>query len=193
MTVISQGITMSVKEMKKYYDKADEVERAIIQHSATAGGVALIPCPGIEAGMLLIQIRMYKKIHDITGIPIFSKEILWNIGKFILSQVAGLLGALTALFVASVALRWIPGANFIAGFAQAPIIGIGNYICGITYYKMLGEILSNGNFNDIASGSVDLESTIARLNAMSKESLRAAKEKGNEVMKAALMRRFFVI
>ena len=35
MTVISQGITMSVKEMKKYYDKADEVERAIIQHSAT--------------------------------------------------------------------------------------------------------------------------------------------------------------
>ena len=84
MHIPHQCFTQAAKEVQKYYEAADEVEQSIIKHSVTAGALALVPLPGIaEVAMLIAQIRMYKRIHEITGVKFFSDQVFWNIGKFI--------------------------------------------------------------------------------------------------------------
>lgn len=183
MHIPHQCFTQAAKEVQKYYEAADEVEQSIINHSVTAGALALVPLPGIaEVAMLIAQIRMYKRIHEITGVKFFSDQVFWNIGKFILSQVSGTLLGLASFFVILSVCKWIPGGNFIAGFAQAPVIGVGNYVCGITYYKMLGEILQSGKLDSLVSGNIDV---IKNTVAMQKDSVRASKAQGDAAMAGA--------
>ena len=51
----------------QYRKCASDVEKNIIDHSLVAGALTLIPLPVVtEVALIFCQIRMYKKIHEIT-------------------------------------------------------------------------------------------------------------------------------
>ena len=183
MHIPHQCFTLAAKEVQKYYKAADEVEQSIINHSVTAGALALVPLPGIaEVAMLIAQIRMYKRIHEITGVKFFSDQVFWNIGKFILSQVAGTLTIFAAFFILLAGMKFIPFANFVAGIIQAPVVGVANYVCGVTYYKMLGEILRSGKLDSLNAGNLD---AIKSTEAVKKDSIKESKADGDVAMAGA--------
>ena len=166
-----------------YYRSADDVEKSIVSHSVTAGALALVPLPGYsEAACLLVQMGMYKRIHDITGIPIFSDQIAKNIGKFILSQVAGLFGGLVAVFGVFAVAKFVPGLGFIAGIGEAPVVGVMNYVCGKVYYTMLGELLRTGDISKLDSQNI--KETLKRMQCFQKADLEKFKAEGKSAMKS---------
>lgn len=139
--------------LKQWYATADEVHRRIFWHSCVNGAIALIPVPlAGEAACIVNQIAMYRKINELVGVR-FSDNVLRNVGKFLLSQCAGVAaGAVIVIGVSAVA-KFIPGLNFIGGLAEASVAGAVNYVCGEAYYQMLGNVMKAGG----TSGASDAE------------------------------------
>lgn len=164
----------------QWYRSTDEAQKLIIRHSCIAGAIALIPLPVVgEIAIIVNQVAMYRGINRLAGVT-FSQNVLKNIGKFLLSQVAGILGGAAAIFGIAAAVKFIPGLNFLAGVAEAPIAGVANYICGIAYFKMLGGYIvacGGSAFSD--------EETLRRMKeqSLSNDDIRNLKTEAEEKMK----------
>ena len=163
----------AAKAMQLWYNSQDEAQKLIIRHACIGGAIAMIPIPLVgEISVIVNQIAMYRGLNKLTGVT-FSQAVLKNIGKVLLSQVAGVLGGVAALFTVSAAVKFIPGVNFLAGFAQAPIAGVANYVCGVAYFKMLGGFIAAGGGEGLSDGEI-----IKRMKeySLSAEEIRAAEE-----------------
>lgn len=112
--------------------------------------------------------------------PRFSENVLKSIGKFIVSQVAGILGGVFAVLVGVAVAKWVPGLNFIAGFIAAPAAGVANYVCGKVYYEMLGGYIRNGGDRDLSEDEI-----IQRMKAemVSKEKIGEMRDEAKKIMK----------
>ena len=92
--------------------RKDEAEKLIVKHSCIGGAITLIPVPVVgEIAVIVNQIAMYRGLNKLIGIK-FSKNVMKVIGRFLVSQVAGVLVAGTALFAVGAVLKFIPGVNF---------------------------------------------------------------------------------
>ena len=172
----------AAKAMQLWYNSQDEAQKLIIRHSCIGGAITLIPIPLVgEISVIVNQIAMYRGINKLTGVS-FSQNVLKNVGKFLVSQVAGVLGGMTALFGIGAAAKFIPGLNFVAGFAQAPVAGVANYVCGIAYFKMLGGLIAAGGGNGLSDDEI-----ISRMkeHSLSEDEIRAAKAEAKRRMKGA--------
>ena len=181
--IISPGtVKVAGRAVEQWYNSQDEAQKLILKHSCIGGAIALIPIPVVgEIAVIVNQITMYRGINKLTGVS-FSQNVLKNIGKFIVSQVAGVLGGMTAVFGIGAAIKFIPGLNFLAGIAQAPIAGVANYVCGIVYFKMLGGIIAAGGLEGLSD-----EEIMRRIKAqmLSPDEIRKAKAEAKERMKGA--------
>ena len=178
----SATIKIAGKQVQYWYDSQDEAQKLIFRHSCIGGAIALIPIPVVgEIAVIVNQIAMYRGINTLAGVS-FSQNVLKNIGKFLLSQAAGVLGGMAALFGIGAAVKFIPGLNFIAGFAQAPVAGVANYVCGIAYFKMLGGFIAAGGSSGLSDDEI-----IRRMKdqALSDSEIRQAKADAEGKMKDA--------
>ena len=150
----STNLKIAGKSMSHWFNSQDEAQKLIFRHSCIGGAIALIPIPVVgEIAVIVNQIAMYRGINKLVGIS-FSQSVLKNIGKFLLSQAAGAIGGMAALFGVGAAVKFIPGLNFIAGFAQAPVAGVANYICGIVYFNMLGGFMEEGGSDGLSDDEI---------------------------------------
>ena len=150
----STNLKIAGKSMSHWFNSQDEAQKLIFRHSCIGGAIALIPIPIVgEIAVIVNQIAMYRGINKLVGIS-FSQSVLKNIGKFLLSQAAGAIGGMAALFGVGAAVKFIPGLNFIAGFAQAPVAGVANYICGIVYFNMLGGFMEEGGSDGLSDDEI---------------------------------------
>lgn len=178
----STTMKISGRQVQAWLKAQDDVQNLIFKHSCIGGAIALIPIPVVgEIAVIVNQIAMYRGINKLAGVS-FSQNVLKNIGKFLLSQVAGVLGGMAALFGIGAAVKFIPGMNFLAGFAQAPVAGVANYVCGVAYYKMLGKFISNGGCEGLSDDEI-----IQRMKAqsLSNSDILAAKAEAQSKMKGA--------
>ena len=139
-----------------------------------------IPVAG-EVAVIINQVAMYRGINKLVGIN-FSDNILKNIGKFLLSQLAGVGVGMAALIGVTAVGKFIPGLNFLAAIAQAPAAGVANYVCGIAYYHMLGKFLKSGGN---AYFSEDDVIRMMRNSSLSLDELKKVKEEAERQMKNA--------
>ena len=178
----SATIKIAGKQVQYWYDSQDEAQKLIFRHSCIGGAIALIPIPVVgEIAVIVNQIAMYRGINKLAGVS-FSQNVLKNIGKFLLSQAAGVLGGMAALFGIGAAVKFIPGLNFVAGFAQAPVAGVANYVCGIAYFKMLGGFIEAGGSEGLSDDEI-----IRRMkeHSLSEEEIRQAQAEARQQMKDA--------
>ena len=182
-SVINSGtMKIALKSASQWYNMQDEVSQMIIEHSCIAGAISLLPIPGVvECGCFANQITMYVRINKMAGVS-FSKNVLKCIGKFLVSQLAGLGVGLAGAVVATSALRFIPGVGVIAGFVQAPLVGVVNYTCGMVYYKMLGKFLEAGGGDGLSDDEI-----IKRMKdcSLSNAEVLSVKEDAQNAMKGA--------
>lgn len=170
------------KCLEQWAKAQDDVVNLIFKHSCIGGAIALIPIPVVgEIAVIVNQIAMYRGINKLVGIN-FTDNILKNIGKFLLSQLAGIGVGMAALLGITAAAKFIPGFNFIAGFAQAPAAGVANYVCGIAYYRMLGKFLENGGSDNSSEEDII---RMMRNSALSEEELRHVKKEAESRMDGA--------
>ena len=89
---------------------------------------------------------------------------------------------MAALFGIGAAVKFIPGLNFVAGFAQAPVAGVANYVCGIAYFKMLGGFIATGDSSGLSDDEI-----IRRMKdqSLSESEIRQAKADAEGKMKGA--------
>ena len=184
MSSIINGGTMrhAAKAMQLWYNSQDEAQKLIIRHSCIGGAIALIPIPLVgEISVIVNQVAMYRGLNKLTGVS-FSQNVLKSVGKVLLSQVAGALGGAAALFTVGAAAKFIPGVNFLAGFAQAPGAGVVNYVCGMAYLKMLGGFIAAGGCEGLSD-----EEIVSRMreHSLSADEIRAAKAEAQKRMKDA--------
>ena len=120
-----------------------EAEQVIMKHSCINGALMLVPIPlAPEIGVIANQAAMYANLTNVAGVK-FSAHLIRHIGMFLASQMAGM----GVVLAADAALKFIPGINFIAGFATAPLAGVGNYVCGKVYFNMLDKFVAHGGAN----------------------------------------------
>lgn len=166
--------------LNAWYASSDVAHKIIIRHACIGGAIALIPLPVVcEVAVVANQIWMYRDLNKLTGIK-FSENVLKSIGKFIVSQVAGILGGVFAVLVGVAVAKWVPGLNFIAGFIAAPAAGVANYVCGKVYYEMLGGYIRNGGDRDLSEDEI-----IQRMKAemVSKEKIGEMRDEAKKIMK----------
>ena len=92
-------------------------------------------------------------------------------------------GGMLALYLGLAVMKFIPGLNFLAGCAQAPALGVANYICGIVYYKVLGEIVQKEKYGQLDSTS-DIDSILKQSRYLRKDSLTEIKAQGTAAMQS---------
>lgn len=181
--VINSGMMkVALKSAEDWYRMQDKISQMIIEHSCIAGAISLLPIPGIvECGCFANQITMYVRINKMAGVS-FSKNVLKSIGKFLVSQLAGLGVCLAVSVVATSVMRFIPGVNLMAGFVQAPLVGVVNYTCGMVYYKMLGKFLAAGGGDGLSDDEI-----IRRMKdcSLSKDEILSVKNDAEKAMKGA--------
>lgn len=166
--------------LKNWYNSSDEAHKIIIRHACIGGAIVLIPLPVVgEVAVLANQIWMYRELNKLTGVR-FSENALKSIGKFIISQVAGILGGVFAVLVGVAVAKWVPGLNFVAGFIAAPAAGVANYVCGKVYYEMLGGYIRNGGDGGLSEGEI-----VQRMKAemVSKEKIGEMRNEAKKTMK----------
>lgn len=166
----------------QWYRTQDEAHQTIFTHSCIGGAIALIPIPVVgELAVIANQIAMYRKLNQLTGV-VFSKNVMKNIGKFVVSQVAGILGGVAVLFGLGAALKFIPGVNFAAGLLTASTAGVANYVCGKVYYEMLGGFINKGGGENLSD-----EEIIRRMKSEmpSEDRIKAMKSDAQRTMKGA--------
>lgn len=137
-----------------WYNSSDAAHKIIIRHACIGGAIVLIPLPVVgEVAVIANQIWMYRELNKLTGVK-FSENVLKCIGKFIVSQVAGVLGGVFAVLAGVAVAKCIPGLNFVAGFIAAPAAGVANYVCGKVYYEMLGGYIRNCGDNNLSDDEI---------------------------------------
>ena len=180
-TIINSGnLKFASQAFVHWYNSTNEAQKLIVRHSCIAGAIVLIPIPIVgEVAIIVNQLAMYRGINRLAGIT-FSQNVLKNLGKFLLSQVAGILGGMVTLFGIAAAVKFIPVANFLAGVAEAPVAGITNYICGIAYFEMLGGYIKAGGGSFLSD-----EETLRRMkeHSLSDDDIRNLKSEAKEKMK----------
>lgn len=179
--IITGGVVMCAYKSLMASQKTN-AEKLIAKHSCIGGAITLIPVPVVgEIAVIVNQIAMYRGLNKLIGIK-FSKNVMKVIGRFLVSQVAGVLVAGTALFAVGAVLKFIPGVNFFAGLAQAGVAGVANYVCGVVYWKMLGGFIAAGGTDGLSDDEI-----ISRMKAqtLSEEEIKKAGEIAKECMKDA--------
>lgn len=142
------------KVLENWYKSSDAAHKVIIRHACIGGAIVLIPLPIVgEAACIANQIVMYRALNKLTGVK-FSEEVLKNIGKFVLSQVAGALGFSVAILGGVAVVKFVPGLNFLASVVEAPAAGVANYVCGKVYYEMLGGFIRNGGGEGLSNDEI---------------------------------------
>lgn len=132
----------------------EQVNNAIIKHSCIGGAIALVPVPIVgEIAVVVNQLAMYRKLNELAGVK-FSDNVLKNIGKFLLSQLAGVFGGMAAIIGVTAVARFIPGLNFLAGLAAAPIAAAANYVCGKAYAEMIGGFVAKGGTDNLSDEEI---------------------------------------
>lgn len=132
----------------------EEANNAIIKHSCIGGAIALVPVPVVgEIAVVVNQLAMYRKLNELAGVK-FSENVLKNIGKFLLSQLAGVFGGMAAIIGVTTVVKFIPGLNFVAGLAAAPIAGAANYVCGRAYAEMIGGFVAKGGADNLSDEEI---------------------------------------
>ncbi len=182
MGIESEIVRHAGKFLQQWYRSQDEAHQAIFVHSCIGGAIALMPFPIVgELSVIANQIAMYRKLNRLAGIT-FSKNVMKGIGKFVLSQVAGILGGMAVLFGAGAALKFIPGVNFAAGLLTASAAGVANFVCGKVYWEMLGGFIKSGG-----DGSLSDEEILNRMKREmpSDETIKAMKSDAKKAMKGA--------
>lgn len=175
------------KVLKHWYESSDDAHKVIIRHACIGGAIALIPIPVVDGvAVVANQIMMYHSLNKLTGVK-FSDKVLKNIGKLIVSQVAGTLGGVFALFAGVTAAKCVPVLNLFAGVVAAPAAGVANYVCGKVYYEMLGGFIRNGGGEDLPD-----EEIIRRMKdeMVSKEKIKEMKSEAKKEMKGANYKAF---
>ena len=168
--------------LERWSNAREEIKKLVFKHSCIGGAIALIPIPVAgEVAVIINQVAMYRGINKLVGIN-FSDNILKNIGKFLLSQLAGVGVGMAALIGVTAVGKFIPGLNFLAAIAQAPAAGVANYVCGIAYYHMLGKFLKSGGN---AYFSEDDVIRMMRNSSLSLDELKKVKEEAEKQMKNA--------
>lgn len=168
--------------MQQWYDSQDEAQKLIVRHSCIGGAIALIPIPlAGEIAVVANQIAMYRGLNRLAGVA-FSQQLLKNVVKFLVSQVAGVFGGMAVLLGIESVAKFIPGMNFIAGIAQAPTYAAVNYVCGVSYFKMLGGVIAAGGTDGLSDAEI-----LDRLkaNVPSAEEIRQTRTKAKEQLKGA--------
>lgn len=177
----------AAKVLERWYNASDEAHKAIIRHSCIGGAISLIPLPVVgEVAVIANQIAMYHALNKLTGVK-FSEKVLKNIGKFIVSQVAGVLGGAFALLAGTAVVKFVPGLNFLGGILAAPAAGVANYVCGKVYYEMLGGFIRNGCGGDLSDDEI-----IQRMKdeMVSKEKIDEMRGEAKKEMKGANYKNF---
>lgn len=140
--------------MQQWYDSQNEAQKLIVKHSCIGGAIALIPIPlAGEIAVIANQVAMYRGLNRLAGVA-FSQQILKNIVKFLISQVAGVFGGMAVLLGIESVAKFIPGLNFVAGLAQAPTYAAVNYVCGVSYFKMLGGVIAAGGTEGLSDAEI---------------------------------------
>lgn len=167
-------------------EQEEKVKELVLRHSYIAGGIALIPIPGVsEIAVVVNQLTMYGKINDVIGIKL-SDNFLKIAGKFLISQVICVVGGFAAVLGIVAVLKFIPGLNFLAGFAAAPAAGIGNYICGLAYYYMLRDTIeASGGAENFAQLTPDEQAALLKLHKLNKEKMESIREQAKSKLKNA--------
>ena len=126
-------------------DIQKKVKESVFYHSCISGAIALFPFPLVgEAAVLFNQLAMYRNINKFSDFN-FTDNVVKNIGKFLLSQLAGAGVGAAVIIGVTATTKFIPGVNFLAAIIQAPLSGIVTYTCGIAYYRMLEKVLKSGS------------------------------------------------
>ncbi len=166
--------------------KEEQVKELVLKHSYIAGGIALIPIPGVsEIAVVVNQLTMYGRINDVIGIKL-SENFLKIVGKFLISQVICIVGGFAAVLGIVAVLKFIPGLNFLAGFAAAPAAGIANYICGLAYFYMLNDTIeASGGVEVFEQLSDEEKAVLMKMHKLNKERMERIKKQAEEKLKNA--------
>lgn len=137
---------------KKAYEDAPESAKIIVQHCGIAGACGLFPIPYADLLILLpSQIVMYGRLNKQLGITL-SDNTMHVIGKFMLSQIAGVIASIPVAFAAKVGaglLKLIPGAGTMVGaFMDAGANAAVTYVLGIVYLKALVKAKASGKVSE---------------------------------------------
>lgn len=137
---------------KDAYQHAERTTQIIVQHCGIAGAAGLIPVPGGDAMVLLpSQIVMYGRLNKVMGISI-SKDTGKVIGKFMLSQILGILASFPVAAAGAIGgslLKFIPFFGTLAGAAvTATSYAAITYVLGIVYVKALAKASQNGSLSE---------------------------------------------
>ena len=148
MGAVATYMKLLGREIVEWERKANEIDSLIIKHSCVGGAAGLIPVPLVDSGIMLgNQMLMYRNINSVMGISL-SKDTMRVLGKFMISQVAGMLSvfgfALLGKGVAS-----LLKCTFIASIAGCAIDCATNagitYVLGVVYAKVLVKSVNEGN------------------------------------------------
>ena len=132
----------------KYYVDAPKSAQIILEHCGIAGACGLVPIPYADIAILLpSQIVMYGRLNKVLGVSL-SHDTLHVIGKFMLSQMAGILASIPLAVAAKIVgglLKFIPVLGSLCG---AMLDGAANaaitYVLGVVYLKALVRTAGNG-------------------------------------------------
>lgn len=147
-------VKAGAKALEQWYNAQDEAGKAMFRHACIGGAIAAVPFPFVgEVAVIANQLIMYGKLNQLAGVK-FSDKLMKNIGKFLLSQMAGVLGGLAVLLGAAAVMKFIPVLNFVGGAVSASAAGVANYLCGITYWKMLGGFIAAKGDGDMSDAEI---------------------------------------
>ena len=98
-TTLRTAAHVAGRELQHHYEQSDAIEKSILHHSAVQGAIVLIPVPLVgEIACIVNQLHMYHQINKYLGVK-FSKNVMKVLGKFLLSQVSGLVALFAGLAV----------------------------------------------------------------------------------------------
>lgn len=136
----------------KYYLDAPKSAQIILEHCGIAGACGLVPIPFADIAILLpSHIVMYGRLNKVLGVSL-SENTLHVIGKFMLSQLAGIIASIPLAFVAKIAgglFKFIP---FLGSLCGAVLDAAANaaitYVLGVVYLKALVRTVENGRCDE---------------------------------------------